>query len=188
MQRRQLTLKLLESEESLRRLEQRITFEREMERKALAFLETSHSELTEFLSQLGKNGADEKGMRKPNEDQLKVIRDRLEQKSVEVSKKEEQRSQETIKIRFDVDEWRQKLRNLEEKWARSSSQLETQLAQLQGRMFTLQEQLEFPPASTGPSINTEVAPASRLENKLDQIIRELAEVKKVLARPANERE
>ena len=188
LQRPQLKLKLLESEEALRRLEQRLTFEREMERKALTFLEERHSELAQYLSQVGKNVADEKGTRKWNEDQFKAIRDSLEQKSVELSKKEEQRSQETIKIRFDVDEWRQKLRNLEEKWSRSSSRLETQLAQLEGRMVALKEQLGSPQLSTSPGINAEVSPASRLENKLDQVIRDLAEVKKLLAKPADERE
>jgi RNA polymerase sigma factor (sigma-70 family) len=185
-QRRQLTQKLVEQEEALRRVEQQSSFERERERKALAFFEDKNSDLTLALDELRlKNGPD---ATKAHESELLALRYRHEQKFAAVSKKEEQRSQLLITLRLDVDQSRQRLRNLEEKWARSSSQAETQLADLQGRMFTLREQLEFPQVSINPRINSEVTPASRLENKLDQVIRELAEVKKLLAKPAGERE
>ena len=58
-------------------------------------------------------------------------------------------------------------------------------------MFTLKEQLQFLQGDnpSEPGTNPEaIAPASHLENKLDQIIRELAEVKNLLAKPAGERE
>ena len=186
-QQRQLTHELIESEEALRRFEQEINFEREREKRAIASLEDG-------LPALGKTKRElelkyrESGLLQQATRDIEEAQKTIAAKNAEIQKKEQQRSEELVKIRRSVADCRQKLNSLDEKWARSSSRLETQRAQLEGRVEALKEQLQFPQGIILPNSNHEELRPSHFENKLDQIIRELAEVKKLLAKPASERE
>jgi RNA polymerase sigma factor (sigma-70 family) len=182
-ERRALTEKLFENEEALRRLEQEITFDRDRERKTLGSLDEENSQLKNLLSALTQKFGTNHQEVKVAASQLDTNRDVIEKNIMVVKTKERQRSEELVKIRLSVDERKQQLKALDEKLQRTSSTRESQMAQLHDRLFAVREQISFPEAAKILSATPDESRASRLENKLDQVMRELTEVKKLLAKP-----
>ena len=186
--RHKLTAELLEKEETLRRLEQSIAFEREKEKKVLGALDQEQLEFEKNQRDrsLGRAKPYEGEQNRKEQEFLEAFRRLVKQKYEEVAEKEEQRSIALINNRLNVDEAKQRLKSEEDKWMRTSSTLDSQMARLESSSRAISDAqfaLQSPQIANLLRTNPEETRALRLENKLDQVMRELAEMKKLLAKP-----
>ena len=113
-------------------LEQEINFERERERKSNRIIGGWTPCIGEDHARTRPEIQGECGFAPTSYAyEIEEIRKVIAAKSAEIRKKEQDRSEELVKIRISVANCRQRLKNLDDKWARSSSQIETQMADLE---------------------------------------------------------
>jgi RNA polymerase sigma factor (sigma-70 family) len=175
--RRSLALELYTSEEQLKRLDQQTSFERERQKKKLEALLAEEIE-TEKSIRAAANPALDK--------QLKVIQELIARATEEMQARQLQYSKQAFELRMSVEAIRLALKSEDDKWARESATRESLLSQMRTKLITLNTTARYPQLAT---ILTPVAEDNRvgsLESKLDEVIRELTEVKKQLAKTVKE--
>lgn len=174
--RRQLKLALFSAEEELRRQEQHARLDLERSKKMLQSLD---EEVIALQKTKRMNGLDEHKTELLERDHSMVAK-----QSEELRKKDEIWSRQSFEMRIELDKSREALKDEEEQWTRNSSLLENRLSQLQSNLLAFRTVAQFPQLANIPAV--EDAKIVRLENKLDQVIRELAEVKKQLEKSSKD--
>ncbi len=165
-------------EASLRMLEERIDFERDREKKLLGALVEDELRLDRAMrTEIGQ--ADHRKAA----DLASAVQVTIKQKLAEIREKEEQRSTEIINTRVELEQHKRLVKSEEEKVNRDSAVREKLIAQIRSNLLTSRVAAQFPQIEGILKAKTEETRADRVANELDQVMRELTEVKKLLAKP-----
>jgi RNA polymerase sigma factor (sigma-70 family) len=178
--RRHALAELYEREEALRLLEQQASFEQERAKKKLDALMAEELETEKSIraSTFGRGVDIHK--------QLIEVQKLISQSNEELRVRQAQHSKESLELRLRLDDAKQALQAEDEKWARDSAATESILGQMRANLVALKNTARFPQLAGILAPAAEDKRVGRLENKLDQVIRELAEMKKQLAKPAKD--
>jgi hypothetical protein len=175
--RRNALAELYQREEALRLLEQQASFELERAKKKLDALLAEELEAEKTIRA---------GIRSSSEKQLATVQKLIYQSNEELRVKQTQHSKEALELRLRLDDAKQALQAEDEKWARDSAATESILGQMRANLVALKNTARFPQLAGILAPAAEDKRVGRLKNKLDQVIRELTELKKQLAKPAKD--
>jgi hypothetical protein len=182
---RTLAMDVFTREDNLRRLEQRFAGERDREARAEAGLEDEQQALEKAyrtLDPAGQLGKDHSEIRKLDTS-LQVVRSQLADRAAQFNTREEKVSAELIEMRLNVESAKQKLKYEDDRWNRRSASVDLTITQLRRSQETMALRNDLPELDRFLRPEADDARASRIEEKLDQLARELAELKQQLAKP-----
>lgn len=178
--RRSALLELYQREEALRLLEQQASFEQDRAKKKLDGLLAEELEAEKSI----RNDALGRGI--DIHKQLASVQKLIAQLTDELRARQADHSQKALELRLRLDDAKQALQAEDERWARESAATQSILSQMRVNLVALKNSARFPQLAGILAPVSEDKRVGRLENKLDQVIRELTEVKKQLAKPAKE--
>ena len=183
--RRKLVTDVLTKEDALRRLEQRFASERDREVRMAAGLEDEQLNLEKSyrtLDPTGVLGKDHSEVRKLDTS-LQQVRSQLAERAAQFNAREEKVSADLIEIRLDLETAKQKLKYEDDRWSRRAASLDVTVTQLRRSQEMMALRRELPDMERMLRIEADEARSSRIEEKLDQLSRELGELKQQLAKP-----
>ncbi len=183
--RRTLSMEVFTREDSLRRLEQHFAGERDREARAAAGLEEEQQSLEKAyrtLDPIGQLGKDHSEIRKLDTS-LQQVRSQLAERVAQFTAREEKVAAEMIEMRLNLEAAKQKLKFEDDRWSRRAASLDATIAQLRRSQETMALRRDLPEIDRPSRTEVDDARASRIEEKLDQLSRELAELKQQLTKP-----
>jgi hypothetical protein len=182
---RTLAMDVFTREDNLRRLEQRFAGERDREIRATAALEDEQLNLEKAyrtLDPTGQLGKDHSEIRKLDAS-LQVVRSQLAEHAAQFSAREEKVAAELIEMRLNLESAKQKLKYEDNRWSRRSASVDVTITQLRRSQETMALRNDHPELDRFLRPEADDARASRIEEKLDQLTRELAELKQQMIKP-----